>query len=81
MSEFYSEVPLKYSSEVPNLADGEVRGNAWSAKPIGDEYVLSFLSGELAGMERSVVIQKTEYLELVDGSLSIESLLKKYGVG
>jgi hypothetical protein len=79
MSEFYSEEPIEHPSELPVLVDGEVRGHAWSAKPIGDEYVLSFLSGELAGREKAVVISKAEYLGLADGSQSIDIVLNKHG--
>ncbi len=79
MSEFYSEEPIDYPSELPAVADGEVRGHAWSAKPVGGEYVLSFLSGELAGRENSLTISKSEYLGLADGSLSIDTVLNKYG--
>jgi hypothetical protein len=81
MSEVYSEEPFEYPSELPPLAVGEVRGQAWSVKPICGEYVLFFLSGELAGREKSQVISKSENLGPSEGSLSIETVLNKYGVG
>lgn len=81
MSKYYKEFPHEYPSELPPLAEGEVRGHAWSAVPSDGKYVLSFISGALHGKEISIEISSEEYSGLRDGSLSVETVQRRYKTG
>ncbi|MGC3970189.1 MAG: hypothetical protein QM775_23530 [Pirellulales bacterium] len=80
MAEFYEEEPLRKLQESTPLVAGEIRRHAWSVKPLGREFELSYLSGELAGREKAVVIDEDDYRRLASQSVTIDEILRKYGV-
>lgn len=77
MSEKSPEAPISF--QPPPVAAGEIRGDWWSALPVEGRYVLEYISGELAGRLKTIVISEVEYRELANGSLTVEGLITKYG--
>jgi hypothetical protein len=78
---YYSVGPLVYPPELPPLAEGEVRGHAWSVVPVGRKHILSYMTGELADRTVSVAITKKDYLCLAAGTVTFDAIRLKYSVG
>jgi hypothetical protein len=61
------------------VLQGEVaRGDDWIICKTGREYKLSYLSGHFATKEKEVVISDSDAEQLLNDTLAIHDLIKKY---
>ena len=81
MSKLYRTRPGKYPEKLPDLEPGEIRGTFWSVKPVEEKYILSFISGALAGKVVTQEITEDEYISAIDGNFLFEQIARKYSIG
>lgn len=80
MSAFFKmvepEPPPGADDGLPTFAEG----GRWRIIKDGEAYVLSYVSGELAGREKAIVIDKADAERLARGAADIDAILIHYGV-
>ena len=70
------EPPVAQDDGLPEFA----KGDSWRIIKDGEVYVLVYMSGELAGREKSVVIEPADAHRLAAGEADIDAILIQYGV-
>ncbi|MGR9300193.1 hypothetical protein ACU8L5_33660 (plasmid) [Rhizobium leguminosarum] len=80
MGKNYREVPGHYPEKLPELREGEFRGNGWLVSKMDGTYRLSYISGELAGQEKEIMVEEEDYEGLVSGKMTLDDICIKYGV-
>ncbi len=80
MSEFFKMVdpapPTGQGDDLPEFA----KGDSWTIVKDGEVYVLSYISGELAGREKAITIEEADAKRLAAGDVTIDDILIAYGV-
>lgn len=79
MSVTYKEEPFEYPPEKKGGESNMSVGEAWKAYPTETGYVVTYISGELAGRSKELRITREEFQQLEGGKISFDSLLIKYG--
>jgi hypothetical protein len=60
----------------PRARPGEIaRGDYWSIVREGDDYILCYLSGELLGREKRLVLDEREARSIMAGHVPVEQFL------
>ena len=70
------EPPTGKGDDLPVFAQGD----SWRIVRDGAVYVLSYISGEIAGREKAVVIDEADAKRLAAGECDIDAILIAYGV-
>ncbi|MDB4766624.1 hypothetical protein OAG71_02935 [bacterium] len=79
MSERYDEESFEYS-DPPQSTKDEFFGDCWSVRHSDGEYTLDYISGELAGRLKQVVITEDDYRAARAGEIDLSGLCIKYHV-
>ncbi len=72
---YFKIVDAETVETVSKPKDMILSGDSWSVHLRQKKLFLDYVSGELAGREKSLEITKEEYEALKDGSLTIDSIL------
>lgn len=81
MSEPFKLVPGVYPPPSEPDPDEVLRGDWWSVLFQDGQYILDYISGELAGRVKQLVISKEEYERIKSGATSVESVLLAHDAG
>lgn len=79
MTDLFLEEEFVYPNERKNTDPTRIVGNTWSAWKINANFVLEYISGELAGRIKRISITETEYQKLVEKKISVEQVLGAHG--
>jgi hypothetical protein len=75
--EYYSLEEGKYPDKKKTTGD-EFIGDGWSLRKDDEKFILSYVSGELQGKLKDVVISEKDYNLLVTGKISFYNISLKY---
>ena len=81
MSEPFKLVPGVYPPPATPDPDELLRGDWWSILLKDGQYILDYISGELAGRGKQLVISKEEYERIKSGQIDVESVLLAHNAG
>ncbi|TNH02321.1 hypothetical protein [Testudinibacter sp. TR-2022] len=59
----------------------ELSGNGWVIEKIDDDYILSFISGDILGVEKKTKIMNVDFDLLKNRMVDINDILIKYHLG
>lgn len=80
MSEYYEEIPLEYPKKSRVSTENEFVGDEWSIRKVDSRYIFEYISGELAGMAKSIEVTQSDFELAAAGQISCDELCIKYNV-
>jgi len=80
VSNLYNERPFVYPSTPTVDTETTINGDAWQANASETGFIVDYISGELAGRAKQLVISEEEFAQLRTGEIKFDDLLIRYGV-
>ncbi|MFN3772626.1 hypothetical protein [Cloacibacterium normanense] len=75
--EYYDMEEGSYPSGKKEKNENEFIGDGWSIEKIEDRYILKYLSGELQGKLKKVMISYDDFMLLKNGKISFYDFMLK----
>lgn len=80
MSKYFKMVDPDPPAESAGDDKAFAKGDSWTIQRESGLYILSYVSGELAGREKAIPIEEADAVRLANGEANIDEILIAYGV-
>lgn len=75
--EYYDMQEVSYPSEEKKSKESEFIGDGWSIEKLENKYILKYLSGELQGKLKELIISYEDFILLKNGDISLYDFMLK----
>lgn len=75
--EYYDMQEGRYPSKENKNKESEFIGDGWSIEKVENKYILKYLSGELQGKLKELLISYEDFISLKNGDISLYDFMLK----